>query len=443
MCYIYSEELSYIRHLTNALRIIYSSATMNMELLEGPLQRCFRGLQVVVGRGFKLEALSVHLVYLLLKPVLLQPTLPPGCELSIMILDHCWPQEEADTYTAVRPLLRGFMEILLHAIGRFRALEPPPEGVLIRLCTSVILSDCEWELLLSETGILAPEKAVRQASLKVILKSIRPESEPVLEKETLVWLSVHYDDEDIQGLAIECWSELRASVSHEHITRLLKLLSHKKEHIRTAAATALGSGLCFLLENSQKKTIEALLDLYASHVILPSKASENRGKGMRTVPQKMAEDLLWPVRKAVGTTLQAASSSKAFITSDVSTLLLFLLHKGVVDSRPEVREAMLQAGLALIATYGDDMSSELYSTVDGALVGREGVSKEEGPEVSDWRHEAAVVLLGAVGRHLDKEDPNVIQITLSLIEALTTPSVKNAGSLTYIQYNSLTTLCKF
>lgn len=47
---------------------------------------------------------------------------------------------------------------------------------------------------------------------------------------------------------------------------------------------------------------------------------------------------------------------------------------------------------------------------------------DETPQEYDNRHEAAVVLLGAVGKHLSKEDPLVLNIADSLVTALRVPS---------------------
>lgn len=109
----------------------------------------------------------------------------------------------------------------------------------------------------------------------------------------------------------------------------------------------------------------------------------------------------------------------------VCTLVEFILTNGATDQSEVVRDAMLVAGRALIDGYCD--SSEYCSTVLATI--RSILALKLPPKSSDFevqafdkRRGAGVVLLGAAGKHLQKDDPAVIEITDSLVEALKTPS---------------------
>ena len=108
----------------------------------------------------------------------------------------------------------------------------------------------------------------------------------------------------------------------------------------------------------------------------------------------------------------------------VTGLLEFILQSGMVDSHAEVRSAMLTAGRALIDNLGKDQCAELMKLLEAVIAAKfTGDSKdEEALAAFDNRNAAAVVLLGATGRHLQKDDPAVGAITKSLITALKTPS---------------------
>jgi hypothetical protein len=49
-------------------------------------------------------------------------------------------------------------------------------------------------------------------------------------------------------------------------------------------------------------------------------------------------------------------------------------------------------------------------------------SKTDDLDAFDYRNEAAVILLGAIGKHLSKDDIKIVTISEMMVEALKTPS---------------------
>jgi hypothetical protein len=95
-----------------------------------------------------------------------------------------------------------------------------------------------------------------------------------------------------------------------------------------------------------------------------------------------------------------------------------MLREGVCDEHITVREAMLSSGRALIDNYGQDHCAVIVETLEHTLSSKD--NKEDMARF-DHRHESAVILLGSAGKHLDKEDPQMIVILESLVAALNTP----------------------
>lgn len=141
---------------------------------------------------------------------------------------------------------------------------------------------------------------------------------------------------------------------------------------------------------------------------------------------EIVEDKTFPVREAIAVFVEALSKQASLTQQPgtVSTLLDFVLSHGVVDLHAGVRDCMLTAGRALVDGFAVESTqcSQMFTAIQAVIA-----KKPEGDDPAsltayDNRHEAAVVLLGAVGKHLDKTDPAVVSITDTLVQALNVPS---------------------
>lgn len=80
---------------------------------------------------------------------------------------------------------------------------------------------------------------------------------------------------------------------------------------------------------------------------------------------------------------------------------------------------MLDTGRALIDSYGQNHCPAIVHTLEDTLSGES--SPDEDIARFDRRHESAVIFMGCAGKHLSKEDPQMIVILESLVAALNTP----------------------
>ena len=432
------------RDIAATLRLIFMkgySAEKNT-LLEGPLQRVIQGIEAAYGKGLRLEAATIFLLLPILEYVFSQPTLLKGCESAFLILDYCWPDPEDDVRIAsvrqrqdlmsplqlqtLRPLLKVFILVCLHVMAKFR-LEPSPDHVIIRITSSVVLERDEWQIMVSDHGMLSKLRHVRYCCLKVVADAIqhsRLKSNHLLESTVL--LASQFEEKDIRDLAGECLQLLVKEILPIHIELLFDMLKHSEEHVREASGRAIGAGLAKMMdENYRIQTLKLLVETYDSRRVPKVKGEEFKMQRKKNIimNKKNETDLEWHIRKAIALALEEICIHAVFGASSgrVEFILSFILMRGVVDNHQDVRESMLRVGLALINSYGDIMSNYIYGFIDDVLNGKVNDDLED-LDTLDQRHEASVILMGAIGGHLNKEDPHILRITASLMEALNTPS---------------------
>lgn len=124
----------------------------------------------------------------------------------------------------------------------------------------------------------------------------------------------------------------------------------------------------------------------------------------------------WPDRQAIGITLEHLSHRLS--ESEVVPLFDFLIKdEALGDRRLEVRQSMLAAGSAVVDVHGNTRLPQLLNAFETYLAQQASPS-----ETSDYIHEAVVILLGRLARHLEATDSRIPIIVDRLVEALKTPS---------------------
>lgn len=361
--------------------------------------------------------------------------------------------------TTITPALHCLQDITLRALARPHRTDPPADRVFFRVCTQLpnttawpCLTEPEWEPLMSEVGMLSPEVKVRLTVIQAVLVLFRERLVLVLNLndrlECLLWLLKFDENDQVAGVAADLWTGRESQLTADYFTYLRPLLSHAQAHVRHSAARAIAGALSVTAQ--QVAVLEVLKTLQSTFTAavpvrkeLPNRAlpaaTTGKGKGASalailsapTAPKRdPADDKQAPLRVAIANVF-AALGAQATLSGDlavganvVPSLLDFVLNSGMVDPHPDVRAAMLTAGRALIDNFGKDLCAPLMRLLESVIAMKyTGDNKdEEALAAFDNRNAAAVVLLGATGRHLAKDDPAVAEITKSLINALKTPS---------------------
>jgi HEAT repeat protein len=325
-------------------------------------------------------------------------------------------------------------------------------------------------------GLLSAEVNVQLACLKALQGVLETSSGPeasaqlnatgiVLSKdtqvETCLWLARSFENETVSALAATVWEARGRTLSRDYCKTLLPLLSLSAslstdravdtatgQHVCLAAARALSCGMK-ALPDSCESTIAALKSLYHSCKPVPAastgrgmmassagamtvgKGKDRDGKGLGAVVTPSVPVVMIDshphTRIAIAEFIRSAGAESSFAAADGSSpdaldLLDFVLAYGTVDHSSEVRAAMLTAGRAIADSYGATMCQPILSQLEAVLLKKPASKSEEDLIAYDHRHSAAVVLMGAAGRHLSAEDPSVVGITESMVTALQTPS---------------------
>lgn len=124
----------------------------------------------------------------------------------------------------------------------------------------------------------------------------------------------------------------------------------------------------------------------------------------------------WTARHAIAKTFEHLAD--ILVENEVVPIFTFFIEdEALGDRHPEVRQAMLAAGSAIIDSQGKTSLGPLLSTFESYLA-----RQAPATETSDFIREAVVILLGRLARHLEPSDARVPLIVDRLVEALKTPS---------------------
>lgn len=380
-----------------------------------------------ISSSASLRPSTIQMLVPVLQGVLSLPNLLPGAEASWMVLESIWPKStfEHANLSPLRNFHASVIEVCLSVLFKFSRLEPSADKVLYRLTSQVSpLSHSEWLPLLGSQGLLCSDGGVRLIVLKAIHQALTPPSSTEPKNPLLLtrlWVTKYDEVDEIRQFASEVWDSLGGKLNSSYYPSLSSLLIHDNDLVRKAAAKAIAGAIAVYPE-SAAATIEQLEKLFreAKPLVIEKKVA---GGGTKI---STADDTQISTRVAVARVFTAFGIEKAGPETSkcvdiVLALLDFILAVGVVDSAPEVRSNMLDACRSIVEGFGVDMSTQILSMLE-TLLAKKANPKVDDVTEFDLRHEAAVVLLGSVGRHLGKDDAKLMSITDTMIQALKTPS---------------------
>lgn len=391
--------------------------------------------------------------------------------------------------SVIDPLLTHVIDACLVAqrFCRGTQTDPTPERVLLRVTAQRVLTMDEWAPLLGNRGILSNDSRVRLACLHSVQKMIQHgflfDSLPPLLASRL-WLLLHDGDKDVAAAALHVLQEeAMLTVDKAVLAELYVLMAHSEESVRKAAAKAIAEGSLFASDTSALEAISTLVDIYTANIPVMRTVDENLLKGKigkmlikegKDLPVVSSGNKSFPKAGSIGSqssgkTVQGTSTPSMLFsrravawaleslgtvvackaeadtteclshrrTGCVATVAVdqalfaavfdFILSKGVVDKDDAVRDSMLTAGRAIIDGYGEVFGEDIQSRLQAILSPAATSDPTEDIVVSDSRRGAAVVLLGAAGKHISLASNGdnldvLMRIIDALISALDTPA---------------------
>ena len=390
-----------------------------------PISKVTSQLFLFFARGKKMSIYSCALILPIIEAIFSLPTLLPGCEGSLLILNSLWQQLCSSSDISI--FRKKFIIMCINVLEKFPRLEPSAEQLLIQIMSTANVKVDEEELLiLAANGLMNKESNVRIACLKAIDRSFLSFVE-LFEK---VFMLSFDDDEHVSQNASKVLEGYQKS-SQMLFPSLLSSLSNVKEHIWITSARGISN---IITTNDtdptlNKQLLQSVFEYFNEHK--PPAPDKKIDKGVaktREIKPAAIVDKTINNRLAVAEILKylGGFNCENFCndnTDIVVSALTFIIENGVVDINGDVRAKMMAAGRQIIENSKKltvDKVSTFLSFLEPIL--NRKPEKDENLDSFDYRREAVVIFIGGFGKYLDKESPDILRITDMMITALSTPS---------------------
>ena len=323
--------------------------------------------------------------------------------LTIEILSH-----HADQFSSNSLPRSDFLGILINCLTNYPQHFKETKDLLADLCRaigpSISLQD-EIPILLN--GVLAPKSSVREAVLQVIRDNIDlTDYDFCIE----IFLACHDDDPENADLGLLVWKVNALDSEPSDATKILTFLSSEDAHLRRAASRALAA--CVGGDEGEFDVVLEELQKIFKEFARP-KVPELDAFGL---PKKMDMTDAWEPRSGIA--LAFKELGPIFNRSRLVSFIDFMITSNALgDRNATVRDEMIESATEIIALHGDSHLEELMQELKKALD-----QSEKSPDTSDLVGEAAVILYGALARHLPSGDERVPQVINRLLSTLSTPS---------------------
>ncbi|KZV97501.1 ARM repeat-containing protein [Exidia glandulosa HHB12029] len=393
-----------------ALKIDGLPEEMTVEPLDGLLLRVLYRLRSL-GEREPLDPASLTVASLMLSAVISAGGMgaadaEEALEQLALVVDilsfHC-PSFAEPTYPRLETL-RNLVRVIKHhpqlAKNAVSALLAAGEAT----ARSTDAHSPETRFLLS--CLLEQSTSVRHACLQ----TLQPFDLTELDWSTEVWIACQDTDEEVARLAENLWDENGLDVAETFAVDLLPLLEHDNVFVRTAAAAGIARGA-----QSWPAGVEQLLDALKAFFRDKAQLLEPQfDKYGLLIEESLNRQDQWPARLATAAAFEGLAPSMT--EKDVVPFFAFLVNEEMLgDRHPDVRRGLLRAGTAVIDLYGKPCLPPLMMLFEDRLAAKTQT------EAGDQVHEAVVVLLGRLARHLDPSDPRIPAVVKRLVDTLKTP----------------------
>ncbi|KAK6915301.1 hypothetical protein RJ641_020418 [Dillenia turbinata] len=327
-----------------------------------------------------------------------------------------------DSFTFIFP-------VLYHVLGIVPAYQASIAPALNELCVGLQPDDIAPALY----GVYAKDVHVRMACLNAVkcIPAVAGRSLPKnVEVATCIWIALHDPEklvrcittlsyswnlmllfavmsdynvklEEAKMLIAEAAEDIWDRYGHDFGTDYSKIfiaLSHINYNVRVATA----EGLAAALDENPETIQETLSTLFSLYI-------RDAGLGEDGI------DSGWLGRQGIALALHAAAD--VLRTKDLPVVMTFLISRALADPNSDVRGRMIDAGILIIDKHGKDNVSLLFPIFENYLN-----KKASDEEKYDLVREGVVIFLGALAKHLAKDDPKVHTVVERLLDVLNTPS---------------------
>ncbi|KAG9284337.1 hypothetical protein G9A89_007492, partial [Geosiphon pyriformis] len=300
------------------------------------------------------------------------------------------------------------IEALMHVIKEFPKLAKTAKSALIDLCQAIGDTAKEREIEILLDGLLCSQPFVRNACLLALEYLDLTDND--FEKE--LWITRFDGDITNAKLAVTLWEDNGMDVESNYATELLPLLIHPEHYVRITTSKSIGTAVKYFPETISE-TLTVLYNLYSEKTLALKPDYNEFGV---IIPESLNKKDKWEERIGVGLALSTLASSMT--SSDLLPFFEFLINREAVgDVHPEVRQKMLEAGLAVVDAHGGENVTSLMPVFEKYLD-----TPAPDSETHDRIRESVVIWFGALARHLHPTDQRIPVVIDKLLETLKTPS---------------------
>jgi hypothetical protein len=376
--------------LASALRLAANPETTAAALISAPeVQRAVEHLRATCSDGALLPMPTFQFCFPLLERILLLPqqsALHHAC-FSVLSLHTEGRQAPAATLRVLYTMLEaGSLPAGADALP------------LLRSCCAALTD--EASMTDAFDGLLSSAAAARAAALAA-LPCIPALSTGLANPALLVrlFVAMHDPDETNAIAATELWAQYGRELPSAYADEMLPFLARQSVAVRTAAARAVAAAM-MLNPQTAPQTLARLFAFYSDCHIREGRAS----------------------------TIEALQMAAATLTTKDLPVVSTFLVRVLSDDDEAVRSAAVAAGVSMIDAHGSANVASLlpvfenYLQAPGTSGGPRAAFTSADDAHRDYMRAGVVVLLGALAKHLDKDDPKVRTILDRLVEVLATPS---------------------
>ncbi|KAI9185460.1 hypothetical protein LWI28_007508 [Acer negundo] len=288
------------------------------------------------------------------------------------------------------------ISVLYHVLGVVPAYKAAVGSALNELCLGLQPDEVAPALY----GVYAKDVHVRMACLNAIkcIPAVSSRSLPQnTEVSSSIWIALHDPEKSVAEAAEDIWDRYGHEFGTDY-SGLFKALSHINYNVRLAAAEALAAAL----DEHPDSIQESLSTLFSLYIRDAGLGEDNIDGG-------------WLGRQGIALALHSAAD--VLRTKDLPIVMTFLISRALADPNTDVRGRMLNAGIMIIDKHGKDNVSLLFPIFENYLN-----KKASDEEKYDLVREGVVIFLGALAKHLAKDDPKVHTVVEKLLDVLNTPS---------------------
>jgi hypothetical protein len=376
--------------LASALRLCLDPTSPSASLTNSPpVKRAVQHLGAACSSA-ALAAPTYRFCFPLLERILLLPQSTPLHATCFAVLARHTDANQALPHSTTLKVLFHLLEV--STVPGAADLMP-----LMRNCCVALTA--EADVCVALDGLLSSSAATRAAALAA-LPSIPALSAALANPVLLARLYVAtHDPEDANAAAAAAlWQQCDQALPAGYAVELLPFLASHGASVREAAARAVAAAMTLHPQTAQQ-TLARLFAFYSDCYVTYGRAA------------------------AVEALKRAAAALTPRDLPVVSTFLIRVMS----DDDESVRGAAVAAGVGIIDTHGSANVAALLPIFENYLNGQAGGASRAASGGSDEAHRdyvraGVVVLLGALAKHLEKDDPKVRVIVQRLVEILATPS---------------------